>query len=326
MKIALKYRYESVFGPYITGLVLQKKQCGFIYDFEAYILKEFDQFCLEHGYSEALLTREIAMEWAVQKNSESINYRNQRVSFLRQLSRYMNSMGINSYIPRQHPSAATSVPHIPDAAELSELFEVIDRDVPQWKGGHIYAMEYQVLFRMYYCCGLRLAEGCCLKSEHVNLDTGILTITESKGRKDRLVCMADDLTALCRNYDEKIAHYYPGRVWFFPGKNGEKHLEKTGIDRKFRQFWAKTACSKNVDKPPTVHALRHAFVVNRMNQWMLEGISLETMMPYLARYLGHRGINDTMYYYHQVKEAFQIVSEKDRLSSQIIPEVITYEE
>jgi hypothetical protein len=33
-----------------------------------------------------------------------------------------------------------------------------------------------------------------------------------------------------------------------------------------------------------------------------------------------------MYYYHQVKQAFQIVSEKDRLSSQIIPEVITYEE
>ena len=326
MKITLKYSYESVFGPYIEGLILQKKQCGFIYDFQSYMLKKFDKFCLEHGYSKALITREIAMEWAVQKDSESINRRNQRVSFLRQLSLYMNSMGINSYIPLQHPSAATSVPHIPDAAELKELFEVIDNYLPEQKEWHIYSMEYQVLFRMFYCCGLRLSEGCCLKRENVDLVKGILTIIESKGKRDRLVYMADDLTALCRIYDKKISCYYANRVWFFPGKNGKKHFERTGIDRKFKQFWAMTECSKKADKPPTVHALRHAFVVNRMNQWMSEGVSLEMMMPYLSRYLGHSGINDTMYYYHHVKEAFQIVSRKDCLSGRIIPEVIKYEE
>jgi len=86
MKITLKYSYESVFGPYIEGLILQKKQCGFIYDYESYILKKFDEFCLEREYTEALITREIAMEWAVQKSTEGINYRNQRVSFHRQLS------------------------------------------------------------------------------------------------------------------------------------------------------------------------------------------------------------------------------------------------
>ena len=89
MKIALKYSYQSIFAPYIEGLVLQKKQCGFIYDYESYVLKRFDEFCVEHGYCEALITREIAMEWAIQKTSEGINHRNQRVSFLRQLSLYM---------------------------------------------------------------------------------------------------------------------------------------------------------------------------------------------------------------------------------------------
>jgi len=325
MKTTLKYTYKSIFAPYIEGLVLQKKECGFIYDYESYILKNFDAFCVKHEYSEALITREIAMEWAVQKNSEGINSRNQRVSILRQLSRYMNSLGINSYIPHQHPSVAISVPHIPDAAELKELFEVIDNYLPEKNRWHICSMEYQVLFRLFYCCGLRLAEGCHLKQKDVDLDTGILTITESKGKKDRLVYMADDVTALCRIYDDKISRYYPNRIWFFPGRNGMSHFSKTNIDRKFRQFWAMTACSKKCDKPPTIHALRHAFVVNRMNQWMLEGISLETMMPYLCRYLGHSGINDTMYYYHHVNEAFQIVRQKDCLSSQIIPEVFKYE-
>ena len=86
-----------------------------------------------------------------------------------------------------------------------------------------------------------------------------------------------------------------------------------------------TKCSKTCDKRPTVHALRHAFVVDRINLWMKEGISLETMMPYLSRYLGHSGINDTMYYYHQVSEAFQIVRQKDCLSGKIIPQVVKYE-
>jgi len=143
--------------------------------------------------------------------------------------------------------------------------------------------------------------------------------------KDRLVYVAEDLLALCRTYDGRISKRLPNRIWFFPGRKENQPFSKTGIDKKFRQFWDMTECSKNCDKPPTVHSLRHAFVVDRMNQWMLEGISLDAMMPYLSRYLGHSGTKDTMYYYHQVKSAFQIVRQKDLLSVQIIPEVIKYE-
>ena len=72
--------------------------------------------------------------------------------------------------------------------------------------------------------------------------------------------------------------------------------------------------------------LRHTFVINRMNLWMAEGMSLDEMLPYLSRYLGHTGINDTLYYYHHVKNAFQVVRQKDNISNRIIPEVVPYEE
>ena len=321
----LKYRYESVFAPFIEGLILEKKSCGFIYDYESYILKKFDELCIANGYNETLITREIALEWAVQRKTESVNYRNQRVSFLKQLSLYMNSVGISSYIPRQHQSSAITIPHIPNDGELRVLFEVIDNYLPKWDRWQIFSMEYQVLFRLYYCCGLRLSEGCNLKTEDVDLDNGILKIIESKGKKDRLVYIADDLLSLCITYDERISRHYPDRLWFFPGNKVNKPFCKTGIDKKFKQFWEMTVYSKNCEKPQTVHALRHAFVIERMNQWMREGISLEAMMPYLSRYLGHSGIEDTMYYYHQVQMAFQIVRQKDRLSGQVIPEVVMYE-
>ena len=50
------------------------------------------------------------------------------------------------------------------------------------------------------------------------------------------------------------------------------------------------------------------------------------MMPYLSRYLGHGNINDTMYYYHQVRDAFRIIRQKDQSSEKVIPEVMPYEE
>jgi hypothetical protein len=62
-----------------------------------------------------------------------------------------------------------------------------------------------------------------------------------------------------------------------------------------------------------------------MNQWMADGVPLDVMMPYLGRHLGHSGLHDTLYYYHQVSSAFRIVREKDCLSDSIIPEVKVYD-
>jgi integrase/recombinase XerD len=326
MNQPLRYRYESVFAPYIEGLVQQKKADGFIYELEAYILKLFDRFCIDNGYDKQIISREMSMEWAIQRKTEGINYRNQRVSFVRQLSLYMNSMGIASYIPRFMPSATVTVPHIPDRDELTAFFEVIDTYLPSDPQWHRLSMEYQGLFRMYYCCGMRLAEGCGLKKKDVDLENGIITVRQSKGRKDRLVYMADDFTLLCRKYSQRMESVFPCTAWFFPGLNPQMHILKTSIDRKFKQLWRMTPYAGRCDKETTVHALRHAFVVNRMNQWMDDGIPLEVMMPYLSRYLGHSGIEGTMYYYHQVKDAFRVVRQKDQVSKKVIPEVTPYEE
>lgn len=322
----IRYHYESAFAPYIEGLIRQKKADGFIYDYEAYNLKTFDRFCLDNGYANPLITRDIAMKWALQREREGINYRNQRVSILRQLSLYMNSMGINSYIPRLTPSEAVTIPHILNQEELQAFFMVVDTYLPEKLKWKRLSMEYQVLFRLYYCCGMRLAEGCNLEKKDVDLESGILIIRQSKGRKNRLVYMKDDLTALCKIYLQKITCLVPDTIWFFPGRTPEKHIQKTSIDKKFKQLWRMTLYAGKCDKEPTVDALRHTFVVNRMNKWMAEGILLNVMLPYLSRYLGHSGIEDTLYYYHHVKDAFRVVREKDLISSRVIPEVVPYEE
>lgn len=62
-----------------------------------------------------------------------------------------------------------------------------------------------------------------------------------------------------------------------------------------------------------------------MNLWAEEGLDLQVMMPYLSRYLGHKSINETFYYYYLVSDAYKTVAKKDTVASAVIPEVVSYE-
>ena len=96
------------------------------------------------------------------------------------------------------------------------------------------------------------------------------------------------------------------------------------LRKKFRQLWERTAASKQTGRQPSPHSLRHAFVVNRINAWATEGSDVESLMPYLSAYLGHAGVGETFYYYHQSFDAMAVVRERDTVLSRVAPEVIAH--
>lgn len=137
--------------------------------------------------------------------------------------------------------------------------------------------------------------------------------------------MSADLTSLCRYYFQLLLDSYHIRSdWFFPGRKPSNMLTVATLDQKFNAIWKMTIYSSSEHKP-TVHSLRHSFVVKRMNLWMENGVDLRSRMPYLSKYLGHTSVDDTFYYYHQVDSAFKLIKEKDTSSAVIIPEVGRYE-
>lgn len=317
--------YKSVLGRYISGLIEEKQACGYRYEYQSYILKAFDRFCIDQNHNTDTITRDLVLAWAVQRPSESKNYRNQRVSFVRQLARYMESLGIAVYIPGHFASNTTSTPHILSAEQLHSFFSAVDAFIPPQPSLARLTPTYQVLFRLFYCSGLRLSEGCFLLRSQVDITEGILQILHSKGNKDRIVFMSTDVCRMCRIYDEYMDSILPNRQWFFPGGRGDRPFEKTSLDRKFAQFWNKTPFAFRVDRKPTVQSLRHTFVVNKMNEWMENRIDTSVMMPYLSRYLGHSSISETQYYYHTIDRAFSVVRSHDVVSASVIPEVGAYE-
>ena len=272
-----------------------------------------------------IVTKEIADDWGTKRPQESGAFLCRRIDALRQLCKYMASLDIETYIPRNHPSSGKPVLTIPSSEDMIEFFEILDnRKTDARTYRYIYA--HRIMFRLYYCCGLRLSEARTLRREDVDLENLTLTIKESKGHKDRLVYLPDDSKEIMSEYIGYISELFPLSPYVFPGQDPEKPVTGIAVDKMFRLCWAETNASRKYSKPPTVHCLRHAFVVERINQWAKEGVDLNVMLPYLSSYLGHRSIYETFYYYHMVDSAFSIIAEKGSSTTDVIPEVTAYEE
>ena len=323
MKVS-EYQFKSCFAPYIEEFIHEKRAAGFNYETEEWKLKHFDSFCVEEAVTEPHLSRELVKKWGTLRDGECLATCSARTSVLRQFALYLVSLGIEAYIPSDFYKTEKTVVHIMSDAEIKSFFENVDKYVPALCSKVFYrlAAEYKVIFRLIYCCGLRISEARKLCWKDVDLSQGMIRILQSKGHKDRLIYMEEDLTALFQDYKKALRDkYHCLSEWVFPAREMDKCLSNVTIDKKFRDFWSLTPYAECCDKKPTVHCLRHTFVVKRMNQWMEEGIPLKEMLPFFSRYLGHQSPDETFYYYHQVEEAFHIIRNKDRTGKIVIPEV-----
>jgi integrase len=319
-----EYVYSSVFAGYLNDFISARRKSGYLYDNGAYWLYRFDRFCADAQVSDPCITKALYEKWAVKSDMETKTTQRNRLQPVRCFSEYLNTLGIRSYMPLKMPKPEKNVPYLMTDKDISEFFEQVDlydagEHVPAF---HRMALEYKVLFRLIYCCGLRNNEACSLKVEDIDLESGVMTIRQSKGNKDRVVYLSEDMRLLCLDYRNWMhSQYGDDSEWFFPGKSLDIHIPKTSVDRKFNEFWNTTHASSVCDKKPTVHCLRHAFVIRRVNLWMEKDLQLQVMMPYLSSYLGHKGPIETYYYYHQVEDVFKTVRRKDSMSARVIPEV-----
>ena len=313
----------SATAPYIEGLLAEKRALGFLYETEELVLLRFDEYCSEHGLSEPTITRGFLSGWLERRPTEGDSSHARRASVVRQLMLYMASMGLDVHIPSELPRIGVKLPHIMTDEERRAFFDQVDAYRPA--GGcaayRRLAVEYRVLFRVIYCCGLRNSEACGLPSDRVDLDAGTLSIAQSKGRKDRVVHMAGDLTSLCADYFAWLQGELGFRPdWFFPSRYPERPLANTSVDRAFNRCWNATDHARRCSDKPVVHDLRFSFITDRVNRWALDGVNVDAMMPYLSRYVGHKDLQSTYYYIHTSERLRDVVAKYDVTGSSAIPE------
>ena len=221
----MRSAFTGAFAPYICGLIEKKQALGYDYHGSACILRTFDEFCREQFPNETCLTAELAMKWAEQFKTEKNLSRLNRVSVIRELAKYMNSVGEQAYLLPLQLTKKTGrhIPYIYSKEDLSKLFKEMDSLQPSLRSPTKHLV-VSVIFRMIYCCGLRPVEARRLRREDVNLFDGTVNILESKGHKDRIVVLSEDMRELCRNYDQRVEAIHPERRYFFqsPSVRGDE--------------------------------------------------------------------------------------------------------
>ena len=318
------YSYHSSIAENLKGFVDYKRALGYKYDSEAYQIHCFDRYWTEANGQNTEITYDSLKGWMERRPGESISSRSARISVIRQLAFYMNGTGMAAYVPMEKYKKEHPVVHVLSAEEIRALFESIDSYMPRRYPTFSVRMraEYKVIFRLILTTGLRRSEAVSIRIRDVDWSAGTITIYDGKGNKDRLVYMSVDMAALLKEYVEYLFGFVHSETeWLFPSFRIEEHVSGIGLAQKFKNYWKMTPYAKTCEKDPTIHSLRHTYVVFRMNLWIAHGADTNVMLPYLSRQLGHKSPDETFYYYHQVRDSFRIIQEKDSLSSTVLPEV-----
>ena len=157
---------------------------------------------------------------------------------------------------------------------------------------------YHCLFGLLAVTGLRISEALALRREDADLETGILTILDTKFGKSRLVPLHRSTQQVLLNYARRRdAHLVvPRSPYFLVAERGGRLLPQYV----YRVFWRLSRQTglrgASAHSGPRLHDFRHCFAVATLLDWYRSGQSVDTLMPVLSTYLGHSCIRDTYWY------------------------------
>src|SRR3990167_10161763 len=239
-------------------LLQEKHACGYRYHEPTRIVRRFDDFLFQEGLTRCELPRSIAQKWLAKRAHESPRTHQQRIIVVRQFSRFLCRLGYSAYVPdfTLAPREQSSfVPRILTHEEIRKLLQAVDALEPTARSPLRHLIMPEV-FRLLYGCGFRLGEVLNLRVRDADLDQGIVTVSQGKFRKDRLVPLALSLVNRLRKYAARFENRLPDQI-FFPAPNGGPFSLRT-VYGLFRQLLLKCGIAHaGRGKGPRIHDLRH---------------------------------------------------------------------
>ena len=150
---------------------------------------------------------------------------------------------------------------------------------------------YRACLTTIYSCGLRISEGVAVQTEDIDAARMVLRV-RGKGNKDRQVPLS--LTTL-----ESLRQFWKlhgSKPWLFPARLQPRGAAQEGpVDtNNLRNAFHVALAQSGVDKPASVHSLRHSYATH-----LLEG---GVQLRLIQEVLGHRNPSTTAIYTHLTTE------------------------
>ena len=205
------------------------------------------------------------------------------------------------------------IPTVLSRAEIDLIFDHLDEPVV-------------LIAKLLYGCGLRLFECLNLRVQDLNFDTGILTIHDGKGKKDRTVPIPESIVKELQQQLQKVVvihkadleskfsgTFLPDQLdrkyknaakefiwqWFFPAQSlttlaSTKEKRRYHVHESVVQKALKQAVSDvRITKRATAHTFRHSFASHLLQA----NYDIRT----IQELLDHSDIRTTMIYTHTVQ-------------------------
>jgi integrase len=289
-----------------------RRSLGFALRGHGRLVMHFARF-LDRGHRDRPLTIDLMLRWVNANAAHSPSYRASRLTAVRCFTRYLATHDDRIPVP---PARLLSVrirrcrPHIYNPVQLEQLLSAAGRLDPHFV---LRPLTFQTLLGLIAATGLRVSEVIRLHRTEVDLERGLLQITQTKFKKSRLVPMHPTTTLALRHYRnmrDKRWGVQPERPFFLDATG--RPLPARSIQCVFRKLCEGLGWQRgNGELPkPRIHDLRHSFACRRLLLWHRDGQDIGHRIAALTTYLGHGKVRDTYWYLTGTPELLAIAGDR----------------
>lgn len=323
------HAYTSILKDEIIKFMEMRNSQGFN-DRHRYILISLDKYLVSQCFTSKLLTAKVIDGWLLSAcPGRSTSTRHNYIGYYNSFAKYLRSLGYDVFMLESVRVRSTYIPYIFSAEEIVEIFAVADSiDLSKWVMAQL---QFSMLLRILYGCGLRLGEALNLRKSNVDVENGVLYIRNAKGNRDRFVPMDSTLTTILSQYHSRLLHDKPDNAWVFESDMAGKSNNCIGKPRTLKwahQNFRRILKKANVELPILpqgqrnicLHCLRHTFIVRSFRKQDLAGIDNNDPTASISIYVGHCNLVGTQHYLHMTAEnAMDIINVTNQYSKGMFP-------
>jgi integrase len=314
--------FVGEFSELLDAFIKHKKNLGYKYDSTRENLQRFSRFTLNYSIENKVLSKQLVIDWTSRRKNETAKCWAHRNSDLRQFAVHLQNLGYEVFIPTRCRKTGHDeyIPYIFTHEEIERFFYVVDSIKPH-PLSYKHA-SYPLLFRLLYCCGLRISEALKLKISDVDFDKSVMFIKDSKFGKDRIIPAAMPLADMFVRYHAMFNRNNAPEDYYFRNKNGTPLTRDRVYDVYRELLWKAGISHGGKGKGPRLHDLRHTFCVHSLAKQVRNGIDLYVALPILSTYVGHSSIMATQHYVRLTAEAYpELLERVSKTCAYVLPEV-----